>query len=1020
MRLKKFIIFFLMYFILFFVHGCSDEITPDQRALSSKKSDQSKPDAPKDIYDLLKDYPAMESLFTYGTITKEEFENKLFRELLADKQNANTIVKMLDGLPPLFDARGKVPKGIFTAKIEAEMSQKGAVQDLLSVTAGITRRFLELPTTQKKPFYDYLDKLDALDENNPQYEGAVDYIIDILRDVVDYLSTVDEDSVNYFMDTVINELKGMQSTESASIDFADIDDFVIQVTDGSKGSLQELIVGVKELIYDKRVQKTMKQLFYNLGVFFRNPELKPILKDLFRNLNITYNKDQLGDILERCWTKGIKVGEWNTIINFPGYGQYGRMRYNLKHLLMQPKVLDSVVEMVYIVSKNGYSYDEADEGLAQMIKNDPFALPRDGDGEFGGGVFYEPDTGVDAQGNDIPFSYKNFSGLRAIVKLAARFCPPLAITSSYLYENNAEDGQAFTNLVRLLLPEIDKIPVAAILWAEIYERPEGVDLCNGVMRREKKYGEYGMLIDDGVDSKGNPQKKFIKPLLPAINTGTGVACALLAECILNGPFDNVYDNGDWLFTGRNLYGVLDILQFLPKISPLGFPLGKSIEEAIREMGITTLPIVVVKFKGANDLIFMEVGNLLETLPETISNGVIDANIPRWIIDPLVTLVKEFVPLGYPAEGTNKLYITPQDLRDVWAVLNSVPYYTDEAFDRKRFLDRGNPYNYARFYNTEGYSYPKDKDKANPVAPLASAVLIGLLKPYLEVVKDLPPTLEAVPQQQAAARAAFGGAICPIDFVVNLLAPLSEKEIETSLYVDSDQQMPFVRYIEPLIAMESTGALDKILELLTILGSPEMKQTRWKILNNLAKIVTTSNDASKAPYGLASMLLFETQNENANPRYWDVLDISVDTLGEVLSPNFMVVENVINIMDYLTAVSMTDSEWMSAAEGIETIITDISGEKTITRALIDVSDTLTHLNATHTWSDSLKLINNTLEPGGLVDYLIAGMEADPKYTWDEFLYDVTKFMTSDEMVEYGEGSFWRDIYYMTKFMADAFK
>ena len=64
------------------------------------------------------------------------------------------------------------------------------------------------------------------------------------------------------------------------------------------------------------------------------------------------------------------------------------------------------------------------------------------------------------------------------------------------------------------------------------------------------------------------------------------------------------------------------------------------------------------------------------------------------------------------------------------------------------------------------------------------------------------------------------------------------------------------------------------------------------------------------------------------------------------------------------------------------------------------------------------MNDELSPGGLIDYIIKGMKKDPNYTWDEILNDTNRFFKSDLMMEYEEGAFWKDVYYLIDFLVGA--
>ena len=83
----------LIFACVFFIQisGCTDGTTPPagERLMSADSSEYTY------IYDLFNDYPALKSLFTYGNLSRDEVEDKLF-DMLNDKTQADLLVAMGD------------------------------------------------------------------------------------------------------------------------------------------------------------------------------------------------------------------------------------------------------------------------------------------------------------------------------------------------------------------------------------------------------------------------------------------------------------------------------------------------------------------------------------------------------------------------------------------------------------------------------------------------------------------------------------------------------------------------------------------------------------------------------------------------------------------------------------------------------------------------------------------------------------------------------------------------------------
>jgi|GEM_PF-1771538 len=973
---------------LILLGGCTDsgDSVTEKAMVASEES------APQDIYNMLEDYPALEAFFTYGDLTRPTFEEKLFCELLGDKDNANTLVAMLDGLPPLFEPRDSVPEGIFEEAVEAEMSKKGPIPDMMSALATLTGNILALPEDQKEPIYDYLDRLDEMENSPSESMETLDYIREILFNAVKYLSTIDKDSVNSYMDVTIKELREMRASKDGNLDFADIDekmaDIVIEAPDG----LAKILQGGKSLFYDEDTKDTIAEALYSLGCFFDDPNVYPMAKDLLVNVNDRYDNDTLGGIVDRIWTKGPVVGPKIEEMGILGYGKDGKQPWNLRELLMNATVMNSVIETISAFDREGYFMDGIDSQIVEYINRDMFLQSRDGEGEFGGGEFYQPAD---------DFSYDNFSGLRGVIRYTTRWNIPITLTSNILYEQ--ENGEKTKDFIRSFIPTADSITITSSLWADIYEKGEGHLLGHGRPVTEKR--GYGIMVD-GV---------YVAPLCPAVLTGADMALFLVADSVYNGPYDNIYDNMRWLLYERNFYATIDLVQFverIPSIKNLARPIFKL-------LGIKMFPITFMYTKGAFPVIYSELGTVIENLPNAISRGSSDAELPAWLTDLLVNLMLKIIPIGYPAEGTDKVYLLPQDLRDMWTIVGSLGYYDPGAFHADRFLDLDHPENYMMYYDVSQHTYETDYDKINPIFPLIASLCVAMYKPYEEVVSEYPLSLDAVEQRQAAAREAFG-VIYPFGYILNLLSPLAEVSLETPTYANDDRQMPLVRHLEPLLALDPSGAIDSIMELICILGRPDMEDTREKIVDGLAHVTGTIEKDSSSPYTLASEFLETPQKAYNDPRYWDHLELNIDTGAALLSgySPHQVVETIVSMTDHLSSVDIPDKDWARATQGITQLVGMSAEDMLLTRNLIDMTDILHHINTTQTWGDALELMQDTLEPDGVLSYVLLGMERDPEYSWDQILSDTNRFLRSDTMMKCDEGSFWRDIFYLVRFMADA--
>ena len=89
------------------------------------------------------------------------------------------------------------------------------------------------------------------------------------------------------------------------------------------------------------------------------------------------------------------------------------------------------------------------------------------------------------------------------------------------------------------------------------------------------------------------------------------------------------------------------------------------------------------------------------------------NMPEWVGPFVVEQIKKYMPLGYPEEGTDRIYLLPRDLRDLWTTVISMAYFDSEAFHSDRFLDRDNPSLYKRSFDISDYTYSANRGYSKP-------------------------------------------------------------------------------------------------------------------------------------------------------------------------------------------------------------------------------------------------------------------------------------------------------------------
>ena len=712
-------------------------------------------------------------------------------------------------------------------------------------------------------------------------------------------------------------------------------------------------------------------------------------------MNENYDAEELGGIISSVWMDGPFIGPETAEMEIEGYGKGGSCGIALRELLMDANVMNLLLETLHEFSNEGYGMHLVDDHLMKMGQRDPFGFELKGDGEFGSGEFYTPNE---------HFSFKNISGIKGVVALMNRCNIPFTPTTQLLFQE--EGALQSKKLIRTLLPSADELTVASLLWAEVYEKDPKAFLGNGHPVTEKR--GYGRIVD-GV---------FMAPNSPALLTGGSVVLFQSGDALVNGPYDNIYDNMNWGLNKRKFSLVLDLVQIVREIPALRYV----VSPVFSMLGIKELPVTLHTCEGLTSVIYLELGTVLRELPEAIAGEVGKKGLPEWVIPFIVEQLKTNFLVGYPVEGTDLIYLLPRDIRDLWTLALALAYYDPNAFHADRFEDLAHPENYKWNYDIRDYSFDKNKDTANPLFNLIGAATVAMYKAYTEVVDSFPATMSGVDDRQEAARKAFNGLVSPFDYILNLLSGLYEGETEFPLYDFVDKNaMPLVDMFEPIIEMESKGIVDSVMELVCLLGKPSLSDARIKIGEGLAEVISTTKDGdSIAPFTFAAEILECSDKAKEDPRRWDLFKQSLDALEKFLSEDspYQIVDTLVGLVNHLTSVEVSDEDWALATEGIVEVLAKSTKEKVFTRSAIHLTTILDAVDTKHIWTDSLHLMNDELSPGGLIDYIIKGMKKDPNYTWDEILNDTNRFFKSDLMMEYEEGAFWKDVYYLIDFLVGA--
>lgn len=980
-------IFGIIVLLLIAVMGCDGS----DRAIEEKVTAAEAESTYRNIYDILEDYPSLESFFTNSEMTIAEFENKLFGEFLGDTSTANVLGTLTDILPSLIDEGIDIPSEFIP--YSAQVQSKRPVPDLIATMGALTSNIIAIENTSKEPVYHFLEKLDQLETEHPDLPDTTDYIVTILRKVTRYLSSLDPDDINLVMDFMITDLQDYVLSREGELDVEDVDELVEKFARVSPDGLSQFLQGMKKVLCDKEMISTLKGFFHATGNFLGDDAVYTAVRDLLINIHGRYDGDQLGRIIDHLWEKGPFIGPVVAEIGFDRFGKDGRQEYALRDLLMHADLFDALLVAIHNFEKQGYAMDRVDEQFIKMVKNDPFGFDRSGPGEFGGGRFYAPNDMV---------SYKNFSALKALTAYLTRWNVPLTFTANFLFE--AEGAENSADKIRKLIPTADELTITHSLWTEIYEKGEGYYMGHGRPVTEKR--GYGKMVD-GV---------YVAPICPAVVGAADMALFLVADGLYNGPYDNIYDNMRWVVFERKYYATMDLVQLAPRI-----PMVQNIlPQFFDNRGIESLPITFMVNEGATSTVYVDLDTIVKNIPEAVSNAAITYDLPDWVTDLVAKVIETYIPCGYKDDDSGQIYFMPRDVRDMWVLVQSLAFYDTDAFHPDRFLDTAHPENYRYFYDIRAYSYKNNPDKANPLFNLVAALGMACYLSYQEVVSPYPLTLDAVDDRLNAAKEAFG-VTYPFNYVLNLLSPLAETTTEVDIYrLPAEESMPLIQYLEPLVELKSNGVIDSLLKVLSVMGKPGLAGARNQISTGFAQMVETIERDSTSPYTLANELLTVPQKAVDDKRRWASMKLSMDVYSGMFSvdSNYAITDDVVGLVNHVTDVDIPDEAWARASRGIVEMLGSSTRDRILTRSMIHTSTILKAVNTAHIWADTFKAVERALRPDGVMSYVLCGIERDPRFSYAEILSDTDGFFHSETMMSDEEGSFWRDIYYFVDFMANA--
>ena len=170
-RIWAFVVFWLLLFLIVGCSGNGEKETPEKKALASlEKSEYT------DIYDVLEDYPGLESFFTSGDMKISEFEQRLFGDFLGNTKSADVLVALVDLFPSLIDTGTHISAQLFSTDVQKEMKGKGPIPDLVSAVGCLTNNIVDVETKKITPLYDYLDSLDKLENNSKDSPETIELV----------------------------------------------------------------------------------------------------------------------------------------------------------------------------------------------------------------------------------------------------------------------------------------------------------------------------------------------------------------------------------------------------------------------------------------------------------------------------------------------------------------------------------------------------------------------------------------------------------------------------------------------------------------------------------------------------------------------------------------------------------------------------------------------------------------------------------------------------------------------------
>lgn len=986
------LIYFTMFVTTHHILGCSDNSgnDPESKAMLSVKSMDI-----QNIYDILSEYPGLESLFTSGDMAISEFEDKLFNNFLGDTSTADTLIYIRDSLPNIINT-GTSTMQIFSEEVQTEMGNKGILPDFLGAFSVFSEGIMDLDEQKKESLYLYFDELSKHDETSNSDRRIFDYMTDILSDIIEYLSLLEEEKVNPFMRVLIGEFMRMKSPEDGKLDFVDIDMLIEKFTMTAPESFVDIFKGLKLLLYDDEFKDTFAEAFNGFGNFLGDKKTFYLYKDFFIELYKNYNIESLGALVEQMWDEGPLIGDEVESMGISVYGSResdGKMDYALQSLLLHPSIVSKTMETFYNFEKEGYGIDKTWDQFIEMMSRDPFCAPLKGSPKYGDGAFYKPNENV---------SYKNLSSLKAAIAMANRWNIPFTFTCPYLYED--EESKGAKQFMRMLIPGADTLLASPFLWTEIFEKAPDKFMGSGHPVTEKK--GYGVMRNG----------TYVAPVCSGIYNAADVAVHIIGDSLYNGPYDNIYDNLNWLFYERKLYFTIDLVQLAPHI-----PLLKTlVSPFFALLGIKELPVTALKVEGAMSLVNTEVGELIEELPEAITLGMIQAGIPEIVVAPIANLFKEILPVGDHVENSSKIYLMSQDVRELATIGYSLAYYDEDAFHMDRLLDIRHPDNYCYFYDTRGYSFEKNADKANPMLNFGGAVCVASYLLYKDAVEGISLSLQSVPDAQLAAKEELG-LIYPMGYLLNTLSPFSGIITEQPIYDVPDNKItPFIGCFEPLLMAEEYGFLNNLFKLMAVMGKPDLKTAREHVLKGLSKLVATISKDTRSTYTLAAEVLRIIDTAIDNEKRWDSFNVFIEGWGHLLSTTSTheIVTDFVDFVDYIIRVDLTDEDYRLAAESVVDIFKNGTRKRILTRGFMHITNFFDELDKSQNWEDILETLNQAFNNDGVLSYVFKGLEKKPDMPWSQIMEDADRFLHSELMKSYEDGSFWKDVYHLMDFLSEA--